>query len=159
MKITVDDLEKFLKEHKDEIDYVYLEYAWEPKYYQKLASVKGVDAQGHQRYLYHRFACTEIDSEYSYAGDVEGAIRFAEDYACWDGREISFDDGVVFAKHKQVDWDSEEHPCDLHHDNGLDDLGNIDVEYMGLFYYDRRHEACYYDGPLARARDDREANE
>lgn len=116
--IKIEDLHAWLVEHKDQIDWVNLRWTWSPNYIDCETNyvADGGDYDGFS--VYAVFESMMIDDEYSYAGDIEGAIKFAEGYRCWNGKEFTLKCGIILegehdaynadCRYREEDMDSEE---------------------------------------------------
>lgn len=122
----------FLEEHKDEIDYVMLDYLWDP-YYAEIETDFYTTIQGRDVELYACFEYKKLDEEYSFYGRVDQAINFASSYGVWDGSSLVLDDGVLIGKIEQ--YSTQQMGEFMENENDLEDLTNIDVTYRGLFFY------------------------
>lgn len=145
---------EFLEENKDKIDYVVLNYRWSPYHYEGESSFYGNVLSlkhGLEKWpLYHRFIGDEIDEEYSYIGDVEGAINFAEGYGCWDEETLELENGVLIGEKKKWNY-QEEYAEDL---EDMNTLNVINLQYSGLVYSDEDYKKRHYKGPIYRRNED-----
>lgn len=133
-QIEPDCLADWLEENKKEIDWVSLEWSWNATI-EIESNFVGTYYGGKDIPLYHRFSAQRIDYEYCYEGDVEGAIEFAKNYGCWDGKTLDFCNGIVIGREDAWDPDADEFP-----DNGKDlaeSMDFYDITYHGLYYYTR----------------------
>lgn len=144
----------FLEENKENIDYVVLNYRWSPYHYEGESSFYGdvwSPKYGVEKWpLYHRFIGDEIDEEYSYIGDVEGAINFAEGYGCWDEETLELVNGVLIGEKEEWNY-QEEYAEDL---EDMNTLNVINLQYSGLVYSDEKYKKRYYKGPIYRRNED-----
>lgn len=139
-KIEVESLYDFLKEHENEIDFVVLTWTW-PETVEMDSGFYGT-VYGEEHWpLVHRFSCTRIDEEYSFAGEVKDALVFADSYNCWDGHEIEFENGIVFGEYEGYNPDQDEYPSKA---DTLSDIGVYGIYYMGLYYHDRDSRGNYH---------------
>ena len=143
----------FLEENKENIDYVVLNYRWSPYYYVGDSSFYGdvwTQKYGVDKWpLTHCFTGDEIDEEYSYIGDVEGAINFAEGYGCWDEETLELDNGVLIGEKEEWNY-QEEYAGDL---ENMDSVDVINIQYCGLVYF-HDNKRRYYKGPIYRKNED-----
>ena len=158
-EIQIEDLHQWLQDHRKEIDYVYLEWRWETTVMFESDTYYGV-VDGESRYpLYHKFYGWNLDEEYSFAGNVEDAISFAEGYTCWDGHTFQYDSGVLFAEEDAIDY-ANEYPDDA---DTLDTVNMANVSYFGLYYHYWDHNGnqrdAVYKGPLHKWGDDKDEEE
>ena len=150
-KIEIEDLEKYLEENRDEIDYVVLNWVCtdvvihcETSYEVDDDSVNYPKAA----WLYAEFSADWPDDEYSYAGDVDGAIEFAKSYGCWDGHEFTREGPVLYGEEFRYDPDDHHFPRD---DDALTDPSLCNLRFEGLGYYGGRNGNFYrYEGPIRK---------
>lgn len=139
--IEPDCLADWLKEHKNEIDWVSLEWTY-PVTYEIESNYRGTYYGGENVPLYHRFSAIRMDFEYSYEGYVDGAIEFSENYGCWDGQTIEIENGIVIGRVHNDNPGNDEYPDN---DNDLAfDTEVYDITYEGLYCYGRDHRAQYF---------------
>ena len=134
-KIEPESLVDWLEEHKDEIEWVSLEWDWNETY-EKYASFYGCDTDRERIFLYHRWNARRLDIEYSYEGEVEGAIEFANNYDCWDCKTLEYTNGVLIGRENGYDPDADDFP---RNPEEMKDTEVTDIEYEGLFDYERDH--------------------
>lgn len=143
-------LEDFLKENKEQIDWVVLNYKWGPYYYVADSSLYGVYTTRRRseeiRPLYHLFCSDQIDEEYSYIGDVEGALEFADSYQVWDEQILKLENGVLIGN--GYEWNYQEDYNKKPED--IDGMEVINLEYCGLIYFDIQGKRRTYNGPIYR---------
>ena len=86
----------FLKEHATEINYVALQYVWTAVHY--------IESDNHYvteegKPLYGVFTADCIDIAQSYFGDLEGAMRFADECSAWDYTSCAeLENGIVHGR-------------------------------------------------------------
>ena len=125
-----DNLHKFLIEHKEEIDYVVLNWSWSP-YYTYIETGKFGLVYGEPWPLYHCVEFNKIDKEYCFVGNVEDAIKYAENYDQWDERKIELNDGMLWGEVQEYNYDNQySEPL-----SDLEDLESVDLSYCGLRYF------------------------
>lgn len=134
-EINADCLADWLKEHKNEIEWVSLEWDWNQTY-ERGASFYGCDADHKRIFLYHRWYARRIDGEYSYEGEVEGAIEYTQLYDCWDGKTLEYINGVLIGRENGYDPDADDFARDPEE---MTDVEVTDIDYAGLFYHERDH--------------------
>lgn len=104
---NVESLYDFLKEHQDEIDYVMLDWVWSPNTVYIPTRYYFIHKGDHYpTLLYREVDYDRIDTEYCFYGNVEGAMKFAEQYECWDGHDLTLDDSILYARENAYnnDW-------------------------------------------------------
>lgn len=97
--------------------------------------------------LYHEFVYDRIDSDYSYIGNVEDAIDFADEYDCWDRQELDYENGIIIGEIREEGLK----------DKGIWDIykDGVNIEYIGLVYYYNDRGNCktaYYNGKPERVK-------
>lgn len=110
MKIEIDDLNEYLMQHKDDIDFVVLQWTVNPNYAQVETNNYGIDRDGYKYRLYARFSFNVNDLEYSFAGSVEDAIKYTSNYNQWDGCDFTLEDGILMGEYDAYHGDAEEWP-------------------------------------------------
>jgi len=142
-------LEEFLKEHYHEIDFVKLDYLWSPFVAMIETGYYFVDAHGEEHDLYHFFTYDEIDEEYCYYGDVDGALGFAQSYGIWDEETLDLTEGVLSGRkvsdNYQCDYDQPQEAREL------ENLTSVNIEPVGLYYWSNYKSHRFTGEPLRRS--------
>lgn len=148
VRVGIGDLRQFLTDHKSRIDYVCLTWIWEDKATLDSSFMGLID--GYPQPLYHEFIYDRIDEEYSFIGNVEDAIEFADQYDCWNGAELDYENGIVAGEIREEGTEEE----DI---RNLIKYG-INIDYIGLVYYylDLRgnNRKSLYNGEPERVKND-----
>lgn len=145
VKVEVESLHDFLTENESNIDYVCLTWIWEDR--AALESDFMGRINGCIQPLYHEFVYDRIDSDYSYIGNVEDAIDFADEYDCWDGQELDYENGIIIGEIREEGL-KDEGILDIYKDG-------VNIEYIGLVYYYNDRGNCktaYYNGKPERVK-------
>ena len=144
VKVEVESLHDFLTDNESNIDYVCLTWIWEETATLESNYIGRVN--GYIQPLYHEFVYDRIDLDYSFVGTIEDAKVFADQYDCWDMRELNYEDGIVTGEIREEGTK----------DNDIKDINRygIDISYIGLVYYynDLRgnSKTAYYNGEPER---------
>lgn len=140
----------FLEDHKDEIDYVQLDYKWSP-YIAVIETGYYFFNHGYKQELYREVSFSKIDAEYSFYGDVEGAIEFAKNYSVWDGTTIAMDDSILLGEQDNYNYNYDaDTPCEA---SDLEGLDSIEISFEGYVYFDHYKLHRYserFNGPMYR---------
>lgn len=146
----IDTLYDFLIEHKNEIDYVKLDYTWSP--FVAIVETDYYFGTGENKTrLYRRISYSEIDSEYSFWGTVDKAIDFAESYSCWDGETLALDDSILLGELDSYNYNYD-NDCPKEPDD-FENLETTNLSFCGYVYfrnYKMRDYHPNYDGPMYR---------
>lgn len=146
MMVGIGDLRQFLTDYKSQIDYVCLTWIWEETAIIESNYMGRVN--GCLQPLYYEFDYDRIDEDYSFFGNVEDAIEFAENYDCWNGSELYCEDGIVAGEIRERGSE---------HDYTRDIFNyGVNIDYIGLvyYYYDSKgnSKTSYYIGKPERVK-------
>ena len=132
MKIEINDLHEYLKEHRDSIDYVSLEWIQTRNYAMLDTKYYGSDGNGGWDQLYARFRYDLLDLEYSFFGTVQEAIDWTKGYNHWDGCTFEIGSGVVIGY-----YENENPEPDLCEDDPevFNDEEVHNIKFLGLYYF------------------------
>ena len=147
VKMEIGDLRQYLTDFKSQIDYVCLTWIWEETAILESSFMGHIN--GCLQPLYHEFIYDRIDKDYSFIGNVEDAIEFAEKYGYWDGAKVYYEDGIVTGEIREEGSEDE----DI---RNLIKYG-VNVYYLGLVYYCHDLSNCktfFYNGKLERVKND-----
>lgn len=145
MKIKIDDLNQYLIENIDKIEFVYLNWIWKPK----IVEIETDYQTKEGNFVYARFIGKELDEEYSFSGRIEDAIEYSKGYDQWNGHEFELYGPILMATNNEDVWHMEE-DFTSNKESDLKDATLFDVSFDGFFYYGKDGKRHYQVGDIKK---------